>query len=85
MTAELDSLPCMKTITLRLPDDAYETVKKYAQAESKSMNGWIESVLDREDMRRRCESHERQMSSQPDAVALATDVADRYAAEIGNR
>lgn len=75
----------MKTMTLRLPDAAYEAVKKYAEAENKSMNGWIETVLDREDMRRRCASHERWMSGDPDAVALATDTADRYDKEIVNR
>jgi hypothetical protein len=42
-----------RTITLRLSDAAYETVKRYAEADQQSMNSWIEGLLDVEDMRRR--------------------------------
>ena len=43
---------------MRLPDALYETVRRYAEDDSKSMNGWIEGLLDIEDMRRRCAAHE---------------------------
>src|SRR5260370_20071997 len=43
-----------RTITLRLTDQAYEAVKRYAATDNQSMNAWIEGVLDIEDMRRRC-------------------------------
>lgn len=46
-----------RTITLRLSDEAYEAVKRHADAEHMSMNSWIEGVLDAEDMRRRCVAH----------------------------
>jgi hypothetical protein len=48
--------PVARTITLRLSDTAYEMVKRYAEADQKSMNFWIEALLDVEDMRRRCPS-----------------------------
>ena len=41
-----------KTVTLRLSDSAYEAVKQYAEADHKSMNSWIVTLLDAEDMRR---------------------------------
>jgi hypothetical protein len=43
-----------RTITLRLSDTAYEAVKRHADAQKRSMNAWIEEVLDAEDMCRRC-------------------------------
>lgn len=72
----------MKTITLRLTDEAYEAVKSHAAAEHRSMNAWIETVLDAEDMRRRCQAHDQWMSANPDAVAWAEAWADQNLNEL---
>lgn len=48
-----------RTITPRLSDDAYEEVRRHADADQQPMNSWIESVFDLEDMRRRCRAHDR--------------------------
>ncbi|MGQ0577002.1 MAG: hypothetical protein ACT4RN_22790 [Pseudonocardia sp.] len=74
-----------RTITLRLSDSAYETVKRYAESDQQSMNSWIEGVLDVEDMRRRCAAHERFMTSHPDAVAFSEAWADRNLEELAGR
>jgi hypothetical protein len=66
-----------RTITLRLSDTAYEAVKRHADAEKRSMNAWIEGVLDAEDMRRRCAAHHEFLANNPDFVAFAEDWADR--------
>jgi hypothetical protein len=60
-----------RTITLRLSDEAYQAVKRYAEADHTSMNAWVEAVLDAEDMRRRCAAHEAWMAANP-SVASAT-------------
>ncbi|KJE23008.1 hypothetical protein FF36_02608 [Frankia torreyi] len=59
-----------RTITLRLSDEAYESVRRYAEADRTSMNAWIEGVLDAEDMRRRCAAHGAWLRADP-AVAQA--------------
>ncbi len=59
-----------RTITLRLSDEAYDAVKRYAEAEDTSMNAWVEGVLDAEDMRRRCAAHAAWVRANP-AVARA--------------
>lgn len=74
-----------KTITLRLSDGAYEAVKRYADADRQSMNAWVERVLDSEDMRRRCQSHERWMAAHPEAVAFAEAWADRGLSDLTER
>jgi hypothetical protein len=74
-----------RTITLRLSDGAYETVKRYADADRQSMNSWIEGLLDVEDMRRRCAAHDRWMVARPEAVAFADAWADRNLAELTDR
>lgn len=74
-----------KTITLRLSDTAYEAVKRYADADETSMNSWIESVLDVEDMRRRCDAHGQWMQENPDAVAFSEAWADRNLDELERR
>ncbi|MGH3612647.1 MAG: hypothetical protein ACRDRK_08630 [Pseudonocardia sp.] len=74
-----------RTITLRLPDSAYEMVKRYAEVDQQSMNAWIEGLLDIEDMRRRCAAHNRWMASHPDAVAYAEAWADRNLEELAGR
>ena len=74
-----------KTVTLRLSDSAYETVKQYAEADRKSMNAWIETVLDAEDMRRRCEAHNQWMREHPDAGAFSEAWADRNLDELFKR
>lgn len=75
----------MRTISLRLPDEAYEAVKRYSEADNTSMNVWIERVLDAEDMRRRCAAHDRWMSGHPEAVTFAEEWADRAAGELTQR
>lgn len=60
-----------RTITLRLSDEAYEAVKRYAETEHTSMNSWIEAVLDAEDMRRRCAEHGAWLRSNPGMAAWA--------------
>ncbi|MGH3923678.1 MAG: hypothetical protein ACRDTT_12560 [Pseudonocardiaceae bacterium] len=72
-------------ITLRLSDDAYEAVKRYADADRQSMNSWIEGILDVEDMRRRCAVHGRWMAAYPEAVAFAEAWADRNLDELAGR
>lgn len=74
-----------KTVTLRLSDSAYEAVKRYAEDDQKSMNGWIETLLDAEDMRRRCEAHEQWMREHPDVAAFSEAWADRNLAELPKR
>jgi hypothetical protein len=74
-----------RTITLRLSDSAYEMVKRYAETDEKSMNSWIEGLLDVEDMRRRCAAHDRFMASHPDAVAFTEAWADRNLEELAGR
>ena len=66
-----------KTITLRLSDDQYDLVKRYAEADRQSMNAWLESLVDVEDMRRRCVAHGQWMSNNPEAVAFAETWADQ--------
>ncbi|MGH3505055.1 MAG: hypothetical protein ACRDQA_29800 [Nocardioidaceae bacterium] len=74
-----------RTITLRLSEGAYEAVKRYADSDRQSMNGWIESLLDTEDMRRRCQAHDRWMSEHPDAVTFAEAWADQNLDELARR
>ncbi|MGD9529967.1 MAG: hypothetical protein AB7V44_24665 [Pseudonocardia sp.] len=72
-------------ITLRLSDQAYEAVRRYAEADQQSMNAWIEGILDVEDMRRRCEAHGRWMAEHPEAGAFAEAWADRGLDELARR
>ncbi|TAN31286.1 hypothetical protein EPN29_13835 [bacterium] len=74
-----------KTVTLRLSDTAYEAVKQYAEADEKSMNAWIETLLDAEDMRRRCQAHDRWMQAHPQAGAFSEAWADRNLEELTTR
>ena len=74
-----------RTVTLRLSDSAYEAVKQYAEADRKSMNAWIETVLDAEDMRRRCEAHDHWMREHPDVRAFSEAWADRNLDELTKR
>lgn len=74
-----------RTITLRLSDEAYESVKRHAETDRQSMNTWIESLLDVEDMRRRCAAHERWLSDNPGAVAFADSWADRNLDDLAQR
>jgi hypothetical protein len=66
-----------KTVTLRLSDSAYAAVRRYAEADKLSMNAFIESLLDFEDMRRRCGAHDRWMQEHPEAVAFSEAWADQ--------
>lgn len=66
-----------KTITLRLSDDQYDLVRRYADDDRQSMNAWIESLVDVEDMRRRCAAHGQWMANNPETVAFAETWADQ--------
>jgi hypothetical protein len=70
-----------RTITLRLSDEAYQAVKRYAAADHTSMSAWVEAVLDAEDMRRRCAAHEAWMAANPSvaSAALAFGTANQQA------
>ncbi|WP_116377673.1 hypothetical protein [Mycobacterium sp. MFM001] len=72
-------------ITLRLSESAYEAVKRYAEADQQSMNSWIETLLDAEDMRRRCGAHDQWMRTHPEATALSEAWADRNLDELAGR
>ncbi|KAA1250029.1 hypothetical protein F0Q45_11920 [Mycobacterium simiae] len=72
-----------RMITLRLSESAYEMVKCYADADQQSMNSWIESLLDFEDMRRRCVAHDEWMQAHPDAAAFSEAWADRNLEQLG--
>lgn len=74
-----------KTITLRLSEAAYEAVKRHADAEDRSMNAWIEDVLNVEDMRRRAAAHESWLARNPAAVAFSQAWADRAFDELMER
>jgi hypothetical protein len=74
-----------RTVTLRLSDSAYAAVKQHAEADQTSMNAWIETVLDAEDMRRRCETHDRWMREHPQAGAFSKAWADRNLGELSER
>jgi hypothetical protein len=74
-----------RTITLRLSDDAYQAVKCHAEADGQSMNSWIETVLDGEDMHRRCREHDDWMTSHPDAVTFAKAWAEKNLEELEQR
>jgi hypothetical protein len=74
-----------RTITLRLSDAAYEAVKRYADDDQKSMNSWIEQLLDVEDMRRRCAAHDGWMRAHPEAASFADAWADRNLDELAQR
>lgn len=74
-----------RTVTLRLSDSAYEAVKQYAEEDQRSMNNWIETVLDAEDMRRRCEAHDRWMREHPQTAAFSETWADRNLDELTKR
>lgn len=60
-----------RMITVRLSEQAYWTVKRYAEADGQSMNGWVESVLDAEDMRRRCAAHSAWIEAHPEVATAA--------------
>lgn len=74
-----------RTITLRLPDALYETVRRYAQGDSQSMNSWIESLLDVEDTRRRCAAHEQWLARHPEQSRAAEAWADGNLDELAGQ
>lgn len=74
-----------RMITLRLSDAAYDAVKRHADADQRSMNSWIEDLLDAEDMRRRCEAHNAYLTEHPDVAAFAQNWADRNLGDITHR
>jgi hypothetical protein len=74
-----------RTITLRLPDALYDTVRRYAEDDAQSMNAWIESLLDLEDMRRRCAAHEQWLTHHPEHARAAEAWADGNLGELAER
>ena len=72
-------------MTQRLSDRAYATWKHYANEDDTSLNAWIETVLDAEDMRRRCEAHDRWMRDHPEASTFSEAWADRNLDELTTR
>ena len=74
-----------KTITLRLSDVQYDLVKRYADDDRQSMNAWIESLVDVEDMRRRCTAHGQWMANHPETVAFAEASADQNLEALPSR
>lgn len=74
-----------RTITLRLPDALYETVRRYAEHDAQSMNAWIEGLLDTEDMRRRCAAHEEFLDRRPENIRFAEAWADGNLDELTGR
>ncbi|OIN81365.1 hypothetical protein [Mycobacterium malmoense] len=74
-----------RMITVRLSDTAYDAVKRYAEADQKSMNSWVEHLLDMEDMRRRCQAHDQWLQEHPDVAAFSEAWADRNLNELTKR
>lgn len=60
-------------------------MKQHAEDDGLSMNSWVQALLDREDMRRRCAAHERWMANNPDARATAEQIADQAADVVARR
>lgn len=74
-----------KTITLRLSDHQYDLVRQYAEDDRRSMNAWIEALVDVEDMRRRCAAHGQWMLNNPEAVTFAETWADQNLESLPRR
>lgn len=74
-----------RTITVRLPDAVYETVRRYAESDAQSMNAWIEALVDSEDMRRRCVAHEQWLAAHPEHARTAEAWADGNLDELAGR
>jgi hypothetical protein len=74
-----------RTITLRLPDALYETVRRHAENDAQSMNAWIEGLLDHEDMRRRCTAHEQWLARHPEHTRASEAWAEGNLDELTGR
>lgn len=74
-----------RMIMLRISDSTYDAVKRYAETDHRSMNAWVEELLDVEDMRRRCAAHEEWLATHPQAVAFAEAWADGNLDELTRR
>jgi hypothetical protein len=74
-----------RTITLRLSDTVHEAVRRHAEADKRSMNAWIEEVIDAEDMRRRCAAHRDFLANNPHVVGSAEDWAERNLSDLTQR
>jgi hypothetical protein len=57
-------MPGMK-ITIALPDDLYDTVKRWASADGTSIDSWMHEAIEREAFRRRCVAHGQWMEVNP--------------------
>jgi hypothetical protein len=57
-------MPGVKT-TIALPDDLYDTVKRWASADGTSINSWMHEAIEREAFRRRCIAHGQWMDANP--------------------
>ena len=54
----------MKT-TIALPDDLYDTVRRWAAADGTSINSWMQEAIEREAFRRRCVAHGQWLNANP--------------------
>ncbi|MGV9801602.1 hypothetical protein ACWDTP_26500 [Mycobacterium sp. NPDC003449] len=75
----------MPSFSLRLSNDAYEAVQKHSRDDEKSMNAWLEHLVEAEDMRRRCTAHERYMAEHPEMVEYSKNSADRNLKRLSRR
>ncbi len=71
----------MKT-TIALPDDLYDTVKRWASADGTSINSWMHEAIEREAFRRRCIAHGQWMDANPALREELLMQAESAAAEI---
>lgn len=51
--------------TIALPDDLYDTVKKWASIDGISINTWMQEAIEREAFRRRCIAHGQWLDANP--------------------
>jgi len=54
----------MKT-TIALPDDLYDSVKRWAATDGTSINSWMQEAIEREAFRRRCVAHGQWLEANP--------------------
>lgn len=69
----------MKT-TIALPDDLYDTVKRWASTDGTSINMWMQAAIEREAFRRRCVAHGQWMDANPairDELLAQAEAADQ--------
>jgi len=66
--------------TIALPDQLYDTVKRWAAADGTSINSWMQEAIEREAFRHRCVAHGQWMDANPDIrdeLLAQREAADR--------